>query len=473
MEQQNHNHSRYRSYYRILLYGLIALLAWVPLPVGSNLPLYWHLMAVVLSLLFLFWLVGIRKNKDGRFLGFWRVWYISIPYLLCVAWVIVQIIAPRSSPHPLWYPLMVALNTGEPLLTRISICPESTFEGLIRYLTYGMGFWIAMQLSHFSSTYAARILKSLAFIGVAYAFYGLFAFSLGKTHGAALFPHDVFPGYVTSTFVGRTNYASYTGMIMLVSLSVILIDIVRMIKIQQIHTVGQIVTYVLSHRLPYFGFAIILFAGGVMTFSRAGLIFIIIGLLVLLSLPTLSSNFKRFRKLALLFFFVGMISFAIFLNFAGKSTFDRMMTTSTDLLKRQVIYLTTIQAFHQYEGTGSGLGTFEFAYQPHITEEYVIPDVITEAHNTYLENLLELGLVGFALLMSGFVAMHVFFLLNIFSGHVKDTYAMLAVAVSTQLGGHALFDFSFQIPAIMLTYAVVLGVCLGQLHKRSKLEHHE
>ena len=121
----------------------------------------------------------------------------------------------------------------------------------------------------------------------------------------------------------------------------------------------------------------------------------------------------------------------------------------------------TLRIAPDFLWTGSGLGTFAFAFRR--SEPYLPLKTIDHAHSDYLEFLVELGLPGASLLL-GAVAF-------VFVGTLRSLRAMrdirtrwMAFGCLLGAGGillHAAADFPLQIPALAALAAMLLGLARG------------
>jgi O-antigen ligase len=111
---------------------------------------------------------------------------------------------------------------------------------------------------------------------------------------------------------------------------------------------------------------------------------------------------------------------------------------------------------------GYGYGTFANAF-PRYRDQAVWPDMRwTEAHNSYLEALLGLGVpVGLVLFAS--LATIVVRCARGIVTRKRDRLAPIAALAATFIVSlHALIDFSIQMEGIALTYAALLGAGFAQ-----------
>lgn len=109
---------------------------------------------------------------------------------------------------------------------------------------------------------------------------------------------------------------------------------------------------------------------------------------------------------------------------------------------------------------GSGLGTFQDVFPAYRLETGNL--IWDKAHNDYLELVLGLGLPAALVMVLG-LGLLVLQALNGFYSRRRDgQFAAAAVAVSVQIALHSAVDFSLQIQANTLAFALILGVGLAQ-----------
>ena len=124
-----------------------------------------------------------------------------------------------------------------------------------------------------------------------------------------------------------------------------------------------------------------------------------------------------------------------------------------------------VRAAKAYLVTGSGLGTYRYVSLEHQTD--IQSEWFKNAHQQYLEVLVELGLPGLLL------AMVTLFGLARNFGSVTDperdrtiSRTPAVIGLLTLIAGllHALFDFVITVPAVLTIYTVVFALCLKTLN---------
>src|SRR3972149_9414863 len=134
---------------RFLFIGLLALIIWAPLPLGSNRPWAWSLLEVWVYLLAISWLLMymlhranltlvIYKARPIVFLfGLWLVWILFQITPLPVAWV--ERLSPPAAGHH-------AMLPAPPAWITISVVPHATQTGFLKSLAYVLTFCLTLLL---------------------------------------------------------------------------------------------------------------------------------------------------------------------------------------------------------------------------------------------------------------------------------------------------------------------------------------
>ena len=151
-----------------------------------------------------------------------------------------------------------------------------------------------------------------------------------------------------------------------------------------------------------------------------------------------------------------------FFAISGDVVGKRLVRTfgATDL--RFAIFDVTISEIEKSLLLGTGYGTFPQVFEHARPEKFPFQGVIMYAHNTYLENALELGIPAAIALTLVVVLLALICLRGVRRRRNDAYYPALGLAASVLVGLHSLVDFSLQIPAVSVTYAFVLGLACAQ-----------
>lgn len=432
-----------------VLWGLIVLLAWAPLPLGSNRPLAWTVLALATGLLLLAWTVVAARRPADPLLSWRRIWPAIAGLVLVCVTIVLQLVpfTPDGWHHPMWIEARAAL--GDAAIGRVSLAPHATATGLMRLLTYAGVFWLAMQLSRTPG--GARLLvRALVIIGVAYAVYGLLAHMLWPDMILWWRKWHSTPG-LTSTFVCRGCYAAYAGLGLLCAAGL------AMVSVRQDLSTG-------GRRLRpgswlWIGSTLVLAIALALTQSRTGVVASGIGLASLILLLDMDrSTPGRYAMAAALV--VTVAAGAVL--FAGGETLDRIANTQIEREVRfTTVYPAVMTAIGDAPWLGVGYGAFGEAVEVYKGQ---IPQLLAKAHNTYLETALELGIAG-SLLFAGVIATLAWLCLHKLARRRNGLYAALGVAATVLVATDSLTDFGAELAAVAVTYCAILGVGVGRAHR--------
>lgn len=441
---------------------LLALLAIAPLPLGSNRPLFWSGASFATGVLFILWGVNRYFSQER---------YPKIPlldiaaYLFCftIAWATLQTLSvmPAGLWHPLWADASIAL--GEELSGSVSVNKYKSTTALMRLTGYGALFWMTMRLTN-SRKRSATLFLTIALAGFIYSIYGLVV-HLGDYQTILWFDKWAYKKSLTSVFVNRNSFATYAGITLICSAAIFFKIMVKGVGSEPLNRRAIREALInLSTRGWFFFLAIFIILTAIyLTQSRAGLLCSLLGLSVfIVSLLASSARRSGFTLLA------GGVIIALLVGvffISGAGTMSRMDHIENSMVGRNQIYEMTIEAIEQKPLLGTGYGTYEEIIPMFANENMY--GYIRKAHNTYLENSMELGVIAaFALFCSiGILALICFY------GAKKRgegaIYPSVGLGVTALIASHSLVDFSLQMPAIAMTYAAVMGASVAQSTDRS------
>lgn len=440
----------------VLQWGLVALLAWAPLPFGSARPWAWSLLGVLAaSLLLVAGLRALRRSGATPPLGQLQ-WPLLLGGLL-IAWGLVQWMPGGlfGWHHPLWDKAAEVL--APPLMPSISVDREASLVYLFRLLIYAAVFLIAWQAGQ-SAEGAALVLRALAAIGAVYALYGLVEYA-SPSPRILWFRKWSYVDDLTSTFVNRNSFATFAGLTVIAGLVPLAQLLVRGTDARsRTSLVLSVIENLLSRgKWPLAGTTL---AGSalLLSHSRGGSMATLCGLvafvLLAMTAPSLRSSWRV--PFAWIAGFVGLGALLL----AGSGVLQRVMEDPIEADSRRQIYVATLAAIHDNVLAGTGLGSFQFIFPQYQPPE--LDYVIDIGHNDYLQNMLELGLPASLLLFATIGLLVVECAQGVRRRRKDALYPCAAVAASMLVAAHSLVDFSLQIPAVTLVYAAILGVGVAQ-----------
>ena len=205
---------------RVFFWTFIAGLAWVPFWYGSNDLIAWGINAVLFPGLAVIYEASLLVRGESHPVGIKLLKVPAILFVAVVIWIIIQNATwtPISWHHPIW--AMTADTLAKPVAGSISVNRDLTTLALVRLITSASVFWLALQLCRNSSRVNSFMI-AMGVIIAGYCAYGLVAFAL--TPGTIQRIGDTWShGYVTSTFFGRSHFATYAGIGLVVMCGLIL-----------------------------------------------------------------------------------------------------------------------------------------------------------------------------------------------------------------------------------------------------------
>jgi O-antigen ligase len=446
---------------RGVFYGLLGLIAWVPLPLASNRPWSWSLLSLIVGCLLIVWSIAVISRPDLMRLS-WRRWiWVGALFGAAAFWAFAQTlgVTPDSLHDPMWE--TAGRTLGKTIGGTISADPAASIGGLMRLIAYGGVFWLAAQYARHPAC-ARQIIWCIVLVGIAYAAYGIAVFSAGN-HTILWYDRWAYTDDLTSTFVSRSAFGAFAGIALLAALALVL-----HIAEQSPHgkPEGQRSFIDLLDALPakfYFLIAgcFVLATALVLSHSRGAVAVSALGVGAMLSAMIFRHKGRR-RQLVFISLVILMAS-AIVLQLSGRVTLGRVLQLSEQGTGRDAIHSLTRRGIDAAPITGRGLDTFRHLYFRYRNSS--IPwdsPRYDKAHNTYLELVLELGWVGFILLMGAILLI----IGTILSGIVRrrrDTiYPIVGLGTTVLIGTHSMLDFSVQMPAIAVIYSAILGVAFAQ-----------
>lgn len=483
---------------QLIFYGLLGLLAWAPLPLGSNRPWAWAILVVASCLLATAWLAG---HLLGRFtlseafrraswaLGAGTLWllHIGLQFIALPAeWV--QIL----SPHAYEAHAAAAATFGHAVADSLtlSVDPQATRDYWLKTLAYLCMFALTLLLVD-SRRRLELLLKTLVVCGTLQALYGSVMVLSGLEYGFLISKY-VGQGNATGTFVNRNHLAGYLNLCLALGIGLMLSKLGG----EDIHTWRQrlrsIARLLLGEKTRLRIYLIIMVIGLVLTRSRMGntaffastLIVGTIGLILMRNAPRstvlfLASIIALDVLIVGTWFGVDQIAKRI-QQTEVTSNADNMLPTED----RDEVDRLALNYAKDYLLTGSGGGSFYATFPTYHNRGIV--GFYDHAHNDYLQLLTETGVIGLSLcsLVVLLATAQALLALRRRNDPLMRGTAFGVVLAICWLAIHSTVDFNMQIPANALSMAAILALAwvaaslqggdsgsgkLRNRHKRSRL----
>jgi len=320
-----------------------------------------------------------------------------------------------------------------------SAYPYVTKYASFQYVSYGIVLWIASNCIRGREQRKAFALIMIVF-GACYAF---FALTQDLTSNSKLFwiRTPRFPGSIYGSYVNRNHYAGLMEMLapiaLVVSLSRLLPSVQRV----------------------FVGFCGILMASTIfLCGSRGGMVAFLLEI-VLLGALLISSHRRAPVMLAYATLCVSVLVF-IFLSNNGRGL-ARIGDLSPGI--RPQIMRDSVAMFAKKPVLGWGLDTFPTVYPQY--RSFYTNLFINQAHNDYVQLLVETGIIGFALMVWFLIGVYRrgFAALRHWRDHWDRTISLAALIGSTGIMIHSFVDFNLHIPANAAFFYVLCALSASEL----------
>jgi O-antigen ligase len=386
-------------------------------------------------------------------------------YAAVLLWACVQATSwtPAAWHNPFWRAAAEALGT--PLSGAISLDPAATLRVALELATYGALFWLALQTSARATT-ARLLVRAVILSGLLYALYGLGVY-FTHTDRILWFQKQVYLNNVTATFENRNNFATFAGMATIAAVGLFLNELGKLAGAEELRSRSRLVKldYLWKRAWPYIVAVAALATALLLSASRAGMVTTLLGVLALL--VTLRGT-RGLRRLKFRWLLVGAVALAAAaLLLSGHSTLARFDVKLIGEEARGPAWLAALDSVRAYPWLGTGLGAFEPAFR--MVRTFAVDGRFMEAHSDVLENMVELGVPAAMLLNAVLVLLFVACAVGARARRRDAVYPAIAAAVTVQVGLHAFVDFSTQVPAVVVSYVVLLAAGFAQSFRMDEL----
>jgi O-antigen ligase len=446
-----------------LFWALVVLVSLAPLPLGANRPWGWGLLGLGIgALLVLFALAAFRDRKLLQ-LNWRRYALLMVGFALVIVWGVVQqsSLTPADWHDPLWQDAGALL--GVELPGAITLDPAIARESILHLLLYGGVFFLALHFGR-NARRARLIFWSLAAAGALYATYGL-AMQLGGFDYVLWYRKWAYTGSVTATFVNHNSYATYAGITLIATLALLLKENEKTLRIGLLSW-GDLVQAVDSAGLATYLLvtaAVVNVTALLLSQSRGGSLVAVAGVAAFAIAIRYVHRQRGLAGRLPLFGIALAVAAVILIAFSGSSLLGRFASLAARDVGREYFYAITLEQIGEHPLLGSGLGSFHGLFEM-VRDERLDGMVFTvyRAHNSYLEMALELGLPMFLVLFATLAGIAWTCLRGLVLRQRDFVYPAAGVGATVLVALHSAIDFSLQIPAVAMAYALLIGTAYAQ-----------
>jgi O-antigen ligase len=196
----------------------------------------------------------------------------------------------------------------------------------------------------------------------------------------------------------------------------------------------------------------------ILTHSRGGFLATLLGAVVLLMLLDSRSPSRQRSSRVAVASALAVSTLAFYMT--SEVLLDRIDQTDITNEERVIVFENIQLGITENPLLGFGYGTFADSFR--LYDRIESPVHYDRAHNTWLENLFELGVPAALALFLALGGLAATCLRGVRRRHRDWAFPALGVASSVLVGLHALVDFSLQLPAVAILYACIMGVACAQ-----------
>jgi putative inorganic carbon (HCO3(-)) transporter len=441
--------------------ALLALLAWLPVPLGSHRPWAWAIMEVGVLGLFVVGAISWIREPQPLPAALRRARW---PLALFISWLALFPLQFASYPAGLvnaLSPTVFALQTdgvdGVPSYVALSLDGGATLVEFLKSLSYVILFFAVLVLVN-STKRARQLVKVLFLVGLCEAVYGILVFYAGD---GSSFWNPVFAAEsVGGTYVNRNHFAGLMELTIPLGIALMLRDLGGRVVARSWRARMRVALGFLLHRRSRrYLYIVIMIAALFLSASRGGVAAFVLALFVVTSLGLIGRG-RRTEELRAARWV--MLLSVVAVSWFGVDVLGTRLAATADAgldVERVAVWRTTTRMCADFPWTGSGAGTFRWVF-PAYRDGSGSALFYEHAHNDYLELIAEQGALG-AVLLGGavFAAMATNMLAFLRRRDLGARAVLFGVNVATTaLLIHGLVDFNFHIPANAAYFFVLLGL---------------
>lgn len=444
----------------VLFWMLLSIIAWLPIPLGSNRGWSWLLMALLIFIVAGGVIIMRLINQSLRISA---IKNLKLAFSLLVAWLGYHLVQVISLPYAVLESIrpasieMYHYLIGEDLsgTYTLSLDANQTLQAFLQNAAYITLFLLVILLTN-NHQRLRQMAMLLVYVGVINAFFGLVNY-LTNGYLGYFAPASPWKYAVTGTYVNRNHFAGLMEMCIPIALGFIL---ALQTKEQYYPTfkarLRGYLSFFLSTQSLLYLYVLIMLAALILSTSRGGIASLFaaltVGVFLLKFLSRISVSHQRLGRVIVLFIILAV-------GWFGLGNLESKLETSGFESNRSQLRSASYSLIQDYPLLGTGAGTYEWIFPLYKTPD--LGGVIYEhAHNDYLELLINHGVVGFFLLGAPLLLIlgHILkalknrrdlLLCSVLFGVICGIFSMLI---------HALVDFNFHIPANTAIFWCLLGM---------------
>jgi O-antigen ligase len=462
---------------RVIELGLLFLLVFTPLALGTVQDWSVAIMELAAFSIFIAWAAKsylipglaapVETGRKRRLAGSLAAILVGVFAGLALLQLIPLPESVLTALSPGTAALYQALLDSDGARHAISLHPHATGTELLKLLAYAAVFTVIVH--HYTTEEKLKgLFKAVIYMGCFLAFLAMAQKLFGN--GKLLWFVSLKAGSSPiGPYINRNHFAGYMELAAPIALGYYLHAASRMPGLMGKKgwtRIKQLFSYLDDRKFPSVAFglvAVLLTSGALfMTLSRGGITGFIASMLVFLWMVRSRRSLKRQSGFMLLL--GGVVAFAVVI--AGWSMYEaRFERAAEDSAYRTDTWTDSIPIVREYPLLGTGLGAFD---RTHPMYQQKHPHTYFEhAENEYIEVLVETGIAGLALVLA---AMALYFSSVIKRWRERHNAFVICfvaggVAACAALAVHGMTDFNLRIPANALLLTVIAAATYATAFK--------
>ena len=454
---------------RWIFYLLLALIAWVPLPFGSNRPWAWSIMEIWIFLLSIVWLITFIAGKVSFMPVFKKatpVLFLFCLWLVHIAFQVVPLSTDTlSSISPQAAEMYSKLDTV-PEKASISVDPYATQTGLVQSVAYVLFFSLCLLLVN-RRRRIIQLASVMIFSGLLQALYGSLMHMSGLGYGFFI-KHGAVLQQVCGTFINRNHLAAFLVMCLAVGIGMMIAKLATETTDTWKKRFLSFLQLLMGPKFRLRLYLVIMVIALVMTHSRMGNTAFFSSLLIAGAIGLLLSKHAPRSTVILLVSLIVIDVFIVGTWFGIEKVAERIEQTTMQTESRVIAAPHNIDYWQDYKLTGSGLGSFYTVFPQY--RQHDVGGFFRHTENDYLEFINETGAIGLGLLGLMIV---VTLLIALRAQYKRKDPLMRGVSFAVIMAMsailiHASVEFNLQIPANVLYFLTILSMAWLSLYLKTE-----
>lgn len=448
---------------KALYWALVAILLWLPVPLGSNRVWAWSLMEVALFALLgawvVMWALG-RAYVTTPARSAWPVMGLLLLYAAHQAVTLLPLPVPwveALSPEAWRMQSALGIAGIAPERMRLSLDPYATQEMLLKTLAYAALFWLVLVLAN-NRDRVKRLAQALVYGAVVMSCYGVLMHlaDVNDEHFGTMIHHGE---SASGTFANRNHLAGYLEMTLAIGIGLLIAGLSDRRADSWSKFFAHLLEWILSPKMLLRLALCVLVIALTTTHSRMGNT-AFFSSLIIAGLIGIALSRHATRNTVVLLVSLVVIDLALVGSWFGVEKLAQRLeqTTVQDVHEREDPARYTIDLVKDYPLFGAGAGSFYTVF-PRYRPEGML-SYFEYTHNDYAQIAAETGVVGLGIL--GLVVVLTLAVALRAQWERRDplmrgmSFACIMGVASLLI--HSWVDFNLQIPSNAAYFMVLLAL---------------